>query len=169
MTEVTIREKYRDTLRSIVASLGFAAGDYSQVHEYFVEQERAELRTSYLKGTLLDGTKETRAYGIQTLPSYDAFAISSDYFRTEYETRIRFYYDVGVNGSGANLITRHRVLMVAAIQALGGGLGGITDATLTLQLPEPTIIKIAGMAIEDEQVLVGDIIVVDEFTGDNFS
>lgn len=142
----TVSAALETALQGIEETLGFADGDYSQLHDYLLDHELPEKRLDYLKGDLADGTKATRAIGFEVLEqAEDQDQLFAAIANRDYAITIGFYYEVGVSGSGITTLKTAMRAVRGAIRGMGTELSGTVDRVRTISQTRPRLRTVAGV------------------------
>lgn len=129
-TETTVRDVLVGAIRDISDDLGFDDLD-GNIHDYLLEHERTERDASYLMANV-GGKKKVRAWGVWVVGDDDWYT-TGNLTKRNYVIRVVGYYDVGVDGEGAqDLVTGSRKVR-EAIKDLQTNLSGTVDRVIDIQ------------------------------------
>lgn len=167
-TAADVRDAIHTAIAGIEEDLGFAEDDTSQIYKHLLDHELVEKQVGYLRGDLADGTKVTRAIGVEVLEQDDPFSLFPDSagnmaVSRVYEITIGFYYGVGVDGAGVRTMIEHMSRVTNAIRGLGSRLNGTVSRTVSFRQSRPKLLRVHGL--DQTHCLYADITMQAEETG----
>ena len=153
-TETTVRDAIVGAIQDISDTLEFDDLD-GNVHDYLLEHERGERDASYLMANV-GGKKKVRAWGVWVVGDDDWYT-TGNLTKRNYVIRVVGYYDIGVDGEGAqDLVTASRKVR-QAIKGLQVNLSGTVDRVIDIQPLQ--IQRTRGVNPGIGEILVGTMVI----------
>lgn len=147
-TESTVRAAIVSAIQAVaVSDLGFSNAN-GNVKSYLVEFQQRDEIDEYFSAAVSGSTDpQVRAWAVQVVGSDEPLTTATDETQRQYSITVRAYYELGVDGTGVNLMIDHARAVREALKEMADYLGNTVDRILSSRTTEPRLVEFPGLGV----------------------